>query len=55
MYGHSQLRNLACFSTHLEELFSYLSACGGRETLPHEFADEVGNLALVIRDERRAA
>lgn len=45
MSRHPHAENLSRLSSRLEELFSRVLGCGGRESLPQELADEIAATA----------
>jgi len=56
MNYHLNTDKLLHLSAHLEELFSKVLGCGGRESLPPELADEIaataGEIMVELADQR---
>lgn len=56
MSAHQHHEKLSHFSAHLEELFSRVADCGGRDSLPPELADEIaataGEIMVELADQR---
>ena len=56
MAGHPHHEQLSRLSAHLEELFSGISECGSRGSLPPELTDEIaataGEVMVELADQR---